>query len=195
MDELPDTSNRKSSTRQTRKACTGFIPKLPCLTTPRSAYPFALHERLGDPWNVAIISGKLILHARTCLRQISINPDSESGPERQHHGMYSERVSLSENTALLGILDCLQDGVKPHCPFYCHGVGGTVQILRDKTSQVRALRLNRLGEARKLLRKATTVSSYKEWVMAVGSGRVERIHRLVKVALDNHRGIRGLLDV
>ena len=31
--------------------------------------------------------------------------------------------------------------------------------------------------------------------MAVGSGKVERIDRLAKVALANNRGIRGLLDL
>ena len=67
--------------------------------------------------------------------------------------------------------------------------------MQRKTGQVRALKFNRLGDTRKLIRKANAIDLYKEWVLAVGSGKVKRIDRLAKVALANNRGIRGLFDL
>lgn len=70
-----------------------------------------------------------------------------------------------------------------------------MKIIRERTSQVQALHLHKLNEAGKLTGKATALDNYKEWVMAVGSGKVEHVGRLVKVALANKRGIRGLLEM
>ena len=57
------------------------------------------------------------------------------------------------------------------------------------------MQLTRLGDARKLVHKADTINWYKEWIMPISSGKVERVDRLVHVALKNNRGIHGLLDL
>lgn len=74
---------------------------------------------------------------------------------------------------LKGILDRISDGVNENSPFHFHGSGGMIEIMRRKTGQVRALKLNCLGDVRKLVRKANAIDLYKEWVMAIGSGKVK----------------------
>jgi len=57
------------------------------------------------------------------------------------------------------------------------------------------LRLRRLNDAKKLAGKAIALDDMKRWVMAVGSGKVERVDRLVRVNLARKGGIRNLLDL
>ena len=60
---------------------------------------------------------------------------------------------------------------------------------------MKVLRLRRLNDAKKLAGKAVALDDMKRWVMAVGSGKVERVDRLVRVNLARKGGIRNLLDL
>lgn len=55
--------------------------------------------------------------------------------------------------------------------------------------------MRRLNDAQKLAGKAVALDDIKQWVMAVGSGKVERVERLVRVNLARKGGIRNLLDM
>lgn len=76
-----------------------------------------------------------------------------------------------------------------------HSIGGLVTLVRRKQGEVKALRLRKLNDACKLAGKAVAIDDLKRWVMAVGSGRVERVDRLVRVNLARKGGIRNLLDL
>lgn len=76
-----------------------------------------------------------------------------------------------------------------------HSIGGLVTLVRRKQGEVKALRLRKLNDACKLAGKAVAIDDMKRWVMAVGSGRVERVDRLVRVNLARKGGIRNLLDL
>jgi hypothetical protein len=68
-------------------------------------------------------------------------------------------------------------------------------LLRRKQGEIKALRLRKLNDAHKLARKAVAIDDLKRWVMAVGSGKVERVDRLVRINLARKGGIRNLLDL
>ena len=55
--------------------------------------------------------------------------------------------------------------------------------------------MKRLNDARKLAGKAVALDDMKRWVMAIGSGKVERVDRLVRINLARKGGIRNLLDL
>jgi len=165
-------------------SCPGIVMDMPPGKSALTSYPFALHERLGNPWDISLSGGPLILRAQDCRHIASIH-----GPK------CIECLNLSKNSTLEGILNRMCNGVNENSPFYFHGSGGIIEIMWRKTGQVRALKFNRLGDARKLIRKANAIDLYKEWVLAVSSGKVEWIDHLEKVALANNRGIRGLLDL
>jgi len=183
VDTFPTTQS-VPKTASPKKPCPGIVVDIPPGKSALTSYPFALHERLGNPWDISLSGGLLILRARDCSNIPSI-----------HDSKCFQCIDLSKNSTLQGILDRISDGVNENSPFHFHGSGGMIEIMRRKTGQIRALKLNRLGDARKLVRKANAIDLYKEWVMAVGSGKVERVDRLAKVALANNRGIRGLLDL
>jgi hypothetical protein len=89
----------------------------------------------------------------------------------------------------------MQDGVHTSAPFHYHGVGGLITVLREKTGNVRALRLRGLNNARKLVVKVRALDLHKQFIMAIGSTKVERIERLIKASIAQNCGIRKCLDL
>jgi hypothetical protein len=102
---------------------------------------------------------------------------------------------LTENGNLQGVLWQIETGVHENACLVYHSVGGLVTLVKRKTGEVRALRLRRLNDAQKLAGKAVALDDMKRWVMAVGSGKVEWVDRLVRVNLARKGGIQNLLDL
>ena len=90
---------------------------------------------------------------------------------------------LTENANLQGIIRQIETGVHENTHLVYHSIGGLITLVRRKTGEVKALCLRRLNDARKLAGKAVVLDDMKCWVMAVGSGKVERVDRLVRVNL------------
>lgn len=164
--------------------CEGLHVELPPGIEAHTAYPFALHQQLGDLWDYSVTGGKMTLKARGCTK-ISMGPSSTC----------KECKHLAQNGHLSGILDRMRDGVHENAPFAYHGTGGLITIAREKANRVIALRLRSLNDARKIVSKSGALDDYKEWVMAVGSGKVERVERLVRNAIAQKRGIRGIAQM
>jgi hypothetical protein len=102
---------------------------------------------------------------------------------------------LSKNGNLQGIFQRIKTGVHENMHLTYHSVGGLVSLARRKTGEIKALRLRRLNDTRKLAGKAVALDDMKRWVMAIGSGKVERVDRLVRVNLARKGGVRSLLDL
>ncbi|KAF8208013.1 hypothetical protein K438DRAFT_2071565 [Mycena galopus ATCC 62051] len=73
-------------------------------------------------------------------------------------------------------------------------IGTLVETVRKKADQCRGLKLTKLNVVRKLLGKMAALNEHKQFVMAVASGRVERVAQLVQACLNNGVGIRGLVE-
>jgi hypothetical protein len=164
--------------------CEGIVVNLPPGISPHSAYPFGLHDEMGDPWDYSVKQGMLVLRAR-CCRHVP----SEGSKQCQSCKL------LMESPLLGGILERLQTGVHENSRMVYHGVGGLVKIVRQKNSHIQALRLRKLNEAKKLTSKTVALEKHKEWMMAIGSGKVERIDQLVRAGISRKAGIRGMLDM
>jgi ribosomal protein L30/L7E len=102
---------------------------------------------------------------------------------------------LTENKKLRGILQRIKTGVHENTPLTYHSVGGLVALARRKTGLLKVLRLRRLNDTRKLAGKAVALDDMKQWVMAIGSGKVEHVDRLVRINLAKRGSIRSLLDL
>ena len=150
-----------------------------------SAYPFGLHDVLGDPWDYAVTRGNLVLYATSCMRKA-----------KRGASACSACLYLRDNDRNLErILRRLKTGVHENSRLAFHGIGGLINIVRGKTGEVRALRLRKLNDSRKLATKAVSIDLLKQWVMAVGSGRVERVDHLVHVNLAQNGSISKLLEL
>jgi hypothetical protein len=164
--------------------CCGIPVEFPPGRSAHSSYPYGIHDELGDPWDYSVTSGAMILRAKGCTSKA------------QHmHGRCKACDRLTENGNLQGVLRRINTGVHENTHLTYHSIGGLVTIARRKIGEVRTLRLRRLNDAQKLVGKAVALDDFKRWVMAVGSGKVERVDRLVRVNLARKGGIRNLLDL
>jgi hypothetical protein len=148
------------------------------------SYPFGIHNELGNPWDYAVTNGTLFLRSKLCT------PNTLPGHERCQNCM-----TLAKNPHLEGILRRMEMGVHENTPLVYHSVGSLITLLRRRQGEIKALRLRKLNDAHKLANKAVAIDNLKRWVMAVGSGKVERVDRLVRVNLARKGGIRNLLDL
>ena len=163
--------------------CPGVHVEIPEGKSAHSAYPFGLHDELGDPWDYSVRKGQLSLHARSCENLLT--------HQKQCDGCYL----LASDPRLQGILDRMNKGVHENAHLVYHSIGGLVSIVRRKTEEIKTLKLRRLNDAEKLAGKTVAIDELKQWVMAVGSGKVERVDRLVRVNLARKGGMRGLLNL
>ncbi|KAF8058599.1 hypothetical protein FPV67DRAFT_1565461 [Lyophyllum atratum] len=190
VDVLPDLAPLRNiavnvSDDGERLACPGIVVSLPPGKSAHSTYPFGLHDELGDPWDYTVNRGVLTLRSKGCATEVL-----SDGSVR-----CLACEDLQENPNLDGILHRMRNGVHENARLVFHGVGGLITINRQKQGLVKALRLKRLNDARKLVGKAAALENYKRWVLAVGSGKVERVDRLVKINLRRRGGIQSLLTM
>lgn len=162
--------------------CQGYALVFPENQSPHSCYPFALHDMLVLPWDYMIRNSEMTLYARSCTGQPGKR--AKSCRPCQH---------LRENKSLEGILTRLKDGVHENATFGYHGFSGIHEVLHRKNRQIEFYRLRGLNQAKKLLSKATALSDQKRLVMAIASGKVNRVDRLLSLGLRQKMGARGLL--
>jgi hypothetical protein len=143
-----------------------------------------MHDKLGDPWDYSVTNGVLVLRSKGCAANLQPNPERCRNCEM-----------LTNNPNLEGVLQRMETGVHENSHLAYHSVGGLVALVRRKQGEVKALRLRKLNDARKLAGKAVVIDDLKQWVMAMGSGRVEHVDRLVRVNLARKGGIQNLLDL
>ncbi len=166
--------------------CCGIKITFPAGSSPHSSYPYGIHDQLGDPWNYAVSGSLMVLRAKRC---------SDTSRRLHTSGRCERCEMLSENANLQGVIRRLETGVHENTNLMYHSIGGLVTLVRRKAVQVKALRFQRLNDVKKLAGKAVALDDMKRWVMAVGSGKVERVDRLVWVNLARKGGIRNLLDL
>jgi hypothetical protein len=162
-------------------ACRGHTVIFPNGKSPHTAYPFALHETLVLPWDYIVKNGTMTLFARSCTG-LSEGEMEKCQPCRR----------LTKNTSLETIFTRIADGIHENAGFAYHGFSGLQELLRRKNRQIEFYRLRGLNQARKLLAKATSLDDQKRLLMAIASGKVNRIDRLLSIGIKQKMGARGL---
>jgi hypothetical protein len=95
---------------------------------------------------------------------------------------------------LKGIILRSKEGVHENANLMYQPPAALVEILRKKNVVIQNLRLGLLTSSRNLLTQAASMSDYKRFVVAIGSGEVKRVDRVVCACLKQKRGIRGMFD-
>ena len=164
--------------------CEGHTVKLSNGQSPHGSYPFALHDRFSLPWNYAVLNGVLILFSRGCRRlQGSVTRTCQPCQD------------LRNNKFLEGIVMRIEYGIAENTPFAFHGINGLIELLNRKNEHIEFHRLRGLNQARNLLRKATVLDDYKRFLVAIASGKVQRVDALIRVALGQNKGIVAILNL
>jgi hypothetical protein len=166
------------------KFCGGILVSFPAGKNQHTSYPFGLHQEKVIPWDYHSVDDKFYLQARSCSKKL-LEEDKETCPACE---------ALKSTSLYQGIVDRIERGVHENTPLVYHGVGGLVTVVRRKIDQIRGMRLMKLNTSRKLLGKVTLLEDHKQWILAIASGKVDRVAALVQAGLAHRAGIRGLIQ-
>lgn len=163
--------------------CEGVAVAFPEGTNPHISYPFGLHGKRSVPWNYRTIDDALYLQAKTCQKTTSTE------------GEVCENCrKLTSSNLFAGIMERIQYGAHENIPLMYHGIEALITIARRKTDQIEQLHMSKLNDSRKLLVKAGALDDHKQWVLAVASGKVDRVASLVQAGLKHRVGIKTLIQ-
>ena len=182
--EFEDTLVQEPKTLMSAKICKGYALNFPDGQSPHGSYPFALHSHLKLPWNYTVCNGQMALFAQSCPGLLKNN-----GIDSCHMCQ-----NLIKNKVLEGILMHLKEGSNENISFAYHGFHALIEMLHRKNHQIEFYRLRGLNQARKLLSRTTALSDQKWLLMAIASGKVNRVDHLILIGLAQKKGIQGLLE-
>ncbi|KAJ7460136.1 hypothetical protein FB451DRAFT_1045409, partial [Mycena latifolia] len=74
-------------------------------------------------------------------------------------------------------------------------MGNLVELHRQRTEQVRGLKLRTLTDTRTIMRKMTTIDNHKELTMAIASGKMSRVSSVLSAGRRNGAGVKGLVEL
>ncbi|KDR67270.1 hypothetical protein GALMADRAFT_47197, partial [Galerina marginata CBS 339.88] len=165
-------------------SCQGYVLVFPDGKSPHTCYPFALHDTLILPWDYIVRNSTMTLFSSSCRGKLEGTLKSCRACS-----------GLAKNETLEQMKERIKLGVHENATFAYHGFGGLHDLLHKKTMQIKFHRFRSLNQAKKLLSKATALSHQKRLIMAIASGKVNQIDRLLSIGLQQKRGIRGLLSL
>jgi len=164
--------------------CRGYALIFPGGQSPHDSYPFALHNHLELPWDYTVRNGQMTLFARSCSGLVKKDNDNSCRACQ----------NLLANKMLEGIITRLEEGADENASFAYHGFRCLIEMLHRKNRRIEFHRLRGLNQARKLLSRTTALSDQKRLLLAVASGKVTCVDRLITIGLAQKKGIRGLLE-
>ncbi|KAJ6523229.1 hypothetical protein DFH09DRAFT_937986, partial [Mycena vulgaris] len=163
--------------------CVGMEIRFPAAKSHHTDYPFGLHRKYTLSWDYYSKSERFFLQSQKCTRGLC--------PMGQLCRPCNDILS---NGVLKGILERIKYGVPESTPFIFMPISVLIDVLRSKVQLLRGFKLTRLNDLRKLFSKLVQLDEHKQFVMAVASGKVERVAQLVRACLNNNVGIRGLVE-
>ncbi|KAH9027883.1 hypothetical protein EDB85DRAFT_1892780 [Lactarius pseudohatsudake] len=164
--------------------CEGVLVLFPHGKNHHISYPFGIHNERDLPWDYCSTRDKFYIQAKLCCK-----------PPISKGNACNDCQALTSIPLYISIMDRIRHGVHENALLVYHGVRGLIEVARHKIEQVRQLqRLTKLNASRRLLGKATALDDHKQWMMAITSGRVERVASLVQAGLKHKAGIKTLIQ-
>ena len=170
------------SEEDNKTACNGISVLFQDGQSYHTAYPFGLHAKLQLLWNYHSIDNVFYIQSRSCKSALV-----QSGSSCR------DCMALTQNDAFVSICDRIYHGVHPNTPLIYHSIGGLIAVARHRLDQVQNLKLLHLNDSRKLIGKVAALEDHKQWVMAVASGRVDRVVALTRAVLSHGGSIHTLV--
>ncbi|KAF8802080.1 hypothetical protein BYT27DRAFT_7226487 [Phlegmacium glaucopus] len=147
-------------TKASENLCKGYVLTLSDGKSPHTSYPFALHDTLVLPWDYSLRNGMMALFSWTCITFVN-----------------------AKNKTLEKILTRINEGVHENAGYAYYGFSGLSEVLHCRTQQLRISELRALNQAKTLLSKATVLSDQKWLLMAIVSGKANRVDHILSIAL------------
>ena len=172
-------------TKASAKLCKGYILSFSNGKSPNTSYPFALHNTLILPWDYSLQNGVMTLFSLTCVTFV------DEGIQSCRNCQY-----LRGNEILEKILMRINKGIHENAGHAYYGFSALSEVLHRRTQQLRISELRGLNQAKKLLSKATVLSDQKRLLMAIASGKVNRVDCILSIGLRQKKSTppRGYLS-
>ncbi|KAH9074231.1 hypothetical protein EDB83DRAFT_2312565 [Lactarius deliciosus] len=145
--------------------CEGVLLEFPEGSNPHMLYPIGIHGERAVPWNYRSDDDKFYLQAKSC-----------QGSSSMEGGVCRSCQKITSSTLYAGIMSRIKYGAHENTPL------------------IEQLRMSKLNDTRKLLVKASTLEDHKQWILAIASGRVDRVASLVQAGLKHQAGIKTLIQ-
>ena len=163
--------------------CPRQILFVPQGVSPHCAYPSAIHSSTTYLWTVELSDPSLVVRSVDFLRIISGDvlrclPCS----------------SLLNHNVIDGIQHWNKHGVAPNMPYKWHTMASITVVVQTKNEHINKLKLAGLNMAQSLLSWACHLEAHKCFLLAVGEGKVARLHTLVSVSQKVGNGIYSILE-
>ncbi|KAJ7737509.1 hypothetical protein B0H16DRAFT_1762357 [Mycena metata] len=165
------------------RPCIGMQLRFPEGKSHHTDYPFGLHRKYSLSWDYYSKGERFYIQSQACTRGLCAAKQSCRPCDK-----------LLSDSVLKGIFQRIQNGTPENIPFAFMPISVLIDSLRRKSDLFRGLKLTRLNDLRALTSKTGQLEEHKQFVMAVASGKVERVAQLVRACLNNHVGIRGLVE-
>jgi hypothetical protein len=163
--------------------CEGLLVVFPEGKNHHTSYPFGMHNEHTLPWNYRSTDDSFYIQAKSC---------QGLSPLEGHACEMCQKLTSSR--LYIGIIDRIKFGAHESTPYPYYGVGELMTIARRKAKQLDELRMSKLNDSRKLLVKMGALDDHKQWILAIASGRVDRVASLVQAGLKHRSGIRALVQ-
>ena len=159
-----------------KKQCSGVYLEMPVGVRPYVTYPFMLHDVYTLPWDIHIIGQRMFIQSIHCTKEI-------------HSDCCRECKRLLTHRIVEGILHRITAGIHKNTAYTFQPIGGLIEILRKKNTKLDEMRFKQLATSRTLATRARTVGQYKQFVMAMSKGSVNRLDALLRAGINRGVGI------
>ena len=182
--EYIGTSPEAQQSKSQKLRCMQHVVNAPPGQTGIGAYPFLLHVEKHTPWEFCSRQGSLLLYARRC--------ENRNLDER---GLCQPCQALLSNTKFKNILARIENGVNENTPYRFHGLTSLAEIAWSKDRTIDLYRLRRTNDAKKLVGREGAITLHRQVLLAMSSGKVPRLDRVLRVASDRRMSVAAILDL
>ncbi|KAF9037331.1 hypothetical protein BDZ89DRAFT_946145, partial [Hymenopellis radicata] len=165
-----------------RTPCPGYAPPFPDGASPHKDYPFALHAQHTLPFEYEIRQGVLYVRGLLCRRWLH-NKETRCPPCEM----------LPQNSALAGIMKRIKDGVHDNANLAYNSHSQLVAKYYHRGEQLNVQKLKGLNTEKMLRVRAKALSNHKRLLVAIRSGKVEAVDRIIRIGLKRGMGIKAML--
>ena len=182
--ELIDVANDSENERvNLESVCQGYMLTFPNGKTPNAHYPFVLHDHYELPWISQVHVDHMVLVSKSCQEWAT-----------NAYGSCVECKALESHPILEGIRHRIKEGVKSHTPYHYHSHASLASLARQSMKALDVMHVWHLTLNRKLANKLQVLDKHQQFLLAIGSGKVERVDRLVRSELKQGSSIHKILD-
>ena len=176
-----------TATASLQRVCIGILLEFPPEKNHHTSYPFGLHSMCALPWDYHSISNKFFLQSTRCIGWVELF-------DKIHQSEACRACKdIRSDDNYDTIIDRIKHGVHLNSTLDYQPIGGLIELVRWKTDQIEQMHLTKLNNNHKLETHAASLANYKQWILAIASGRVEHVSSLVQAGLKRRVSIKGLI--